>query len=94
MNTSSVYVVTNYENTDINELYSTKEEANNICTEFNDSLKLQYKKLGAYKNMSEDNFNFMMECMLYKVYSLYDAIENLKERVEEDARSEYQDESY
>jgi len=84
MKTSSVYVVTNYENKDLTELYLTKEEADIACFEFNVSLIDHYKKMSAYRDMPEDNFNFMIKDMLYKVYSLYNAIENIKDCIREE----------
>jgi len=83
MNTSSVYVVTNYENKDLDELYLIKEEADAVCVEANASLSAIYKT-GAYKNASDEDFNFLIKSMLYKVYSLYDAIENIKDRIREE----------
>jgi len=76
MKTFDVYVVFRYFDGDFQDIYLTKDEADKACIERNKKLYDQYNK--PWCKLSLESF-FLMKGIIYKVITLYEALEDVKE---------------
>jgi hypothetical protein len=89
ISTSDLYVVKTYSDTDISTLYASKRTAEKELKRLNQEHYDYYKKL--YKSVPNDTFDdyYNRNVPKYKVMTLYDAIEDIKNYIKEDIHDEY-----
>lgn len=100
MKTIDAYIVFRYSDGDFQDIYLSKDEADKVCIERNKEIYsvLQNSSEAEYKmqwcKLSENDF-LKMRGIIYKVVTLYEAMEDIKDYTQDKVKSQIEeDEAY